>query len=111
MRKTPAEAADGQVDAAVLQRLADVRADALHAQLRVRPFDVAPRQLRDDLLPEYGIVQGLGPFPGGVAVEDVDFDGHGAGCLFPFCGCFTLMEPSIRVPVKPRLPQFLDTSP
>src|SRR6202012_4314473 len=39
-----------------------------HAQVRMRPFDVTPRQLRDDLFPEYRIVQGLGPFPGGVTV-------------------------------------------
>ena len=57
-----------------------------HAQVGVRPFDVAPRQLPDDLPTKDRVVQGLGPVPGGFAIEDVDFEAHWGTHFFRICG-------------------------
>src|SRR5690242_4082664 len=84
-----------------------------HAQIRMRPFDVAPRQFLDDFLPEHRFMQRLGPPPRGVTIENVDFDAHRGACccfwglpIFSNLRCLSALEPSIRGSVKSRLPQF-----
>ena len=56
-----------------------------HAQIGVRPFDMAPRQLLDDVRPEHRVIQGLDLLPGSVAIEYVDLDAHRFLADFP-CG-------------------------
>jgi hypothetical protein len=48
-----------------------------HAQIRVRPFDMAPGKLLHLRRRPNCIQQLLGPWPGFVATDNFDFDAHG----------------------------------
>jgi hypothetical protein len=77
-----------------------------HAQIRMCPFDMTPRQFPDDFLPEHRFMQRLGPLPRGVTIENVDLDAHPEWPIFSNLRCLSALEPSIRGSVKSRLPQF-----
>src|ERR1700756_2665451 len=78
------------------------------AQIGMCPLNVSPRLVGRLARPDR-VMQGFNPLPRCVSVQDVDFDAHRRGFLFPNLRCFPSLEPSIRGTVKSRLPQLSDT--